>query len=206
MTNQIRAEAVNLAKALGICTQCKKHKAKEGFLQCERCILTNRKKWQRRKAMGELTYSQQLTQKSLKAGLCTKCHKNKAKKHMKQCVVCLEKDKLRQRAKGVKVKNMCKCGKAPKEENRSMCEPCLEQSRAWARKKYHAKKGRKKAFANKDEVPKRSYNRRVHTAPIQMQSMINELEMFIAKLPTMTASEYLEARVNLINSILIRGK
>ena len=99
---------------------------------------------------------------------------------------------------------LCKCGQ-PAKENRKGCEQCLAKGRdAWRKKKAN-QRARAKAFGNKDTGEKRKYTKRVKTAPVQMQGMINELEMFIANLPRMTASEYLEAREQLIKSILIRG-
>ena len=82
-----------------------------------------------------------------------------------------------------------------------------KQKIAKAVKKSHTlRKARKEAFEGKDQPPKRSYKKRVVVAEVQMQGMVNELELFIAKLPTMTATEYLEARANLIKNILNRGR
>lgn len=141
-------------------------------------------------------------------GLCTQCHKNKAEPHRYQCKRCIETNRRKQqkRAERNSAMEMCKsCGKRPKAENRQKCEQCLEKQRVYWRKKYKMKKARKKALGAKDEVPKRKYTRHVKITPMQMQSMVSELELFISRLSSMSAAEYLEERENLIKNILLRG-
>lgn len=103
--------------------------------------------------------------------------------------------------------NLCaQCGQHPRFEDRVSCEGCLKKDRIQGRKKYASKKARREALAGKDELPTRKYTRRVDASPIQIQSMVNELELFIGNLKSMSASEYLEERENLIKTILLKGK
>jgi hypothetical protein len=67
------------------------------------------------------------------------------------------------------------------------------------------KDARKEALAKQDKV-KRTYTRKVPLLhPLQLQSIINDLEVFIAELPSMKATEYLEKRELLIKTILRKG-
>lgn len=175
----IRSEAVKLAKQMGLCTQCMKHKAEPERFQCTRCIETNHRKWFKRRS-GRM---KQKTKEARAKGICTKCLKSPAKEGRAYCEPCLEADKNRQR------------------KNRGEGKRTLSPEHRQA-----ISDGRARAFAKKDTGEKRHYSKRVKTPQVQMQGMINELELFISRLPNMTASEYLEARVNLINSILLRGR
>jgi len=75
-----------------------------------------------------------------------------------------------------------------------------KNKKAWA-----LRKAREEAFAKKDTPMKRAYKRHMDVTPVQMQSMVTELEAFILRIPKMKASEYLEARETLIKTILLRG-
>jgi len=195
--SEIREKAVEMAKEQEICTQCLKHPVAEGMLQCQACIDRAYNKRKKNEVPGELTYSQRRTIESIKLGRCTKCNSRKAKEGYKQCQECLDKDKER---------TMRKYGPLSEEHRKAIGDGI----RLAAVKRRARKEGRKKAFEKKDDellskIPKRKYEHRISTAPVQMQSMIAELEMFIAKLPQMTAAEYLEKRELLIKNILIRG-
>lgn len=101
--------------------------------------------------------------------------------------------------------NKCKCGEEAQEGKKS-CPACLEKARAYWRKRYAAQKARKKAFSGKDTgTTKRTYNKRVPIASLQMAGMVNDLERFIVNLKMMSAIEYLAAREALIESIIKRG-
>jgi hypothetical protein len=101
--------------------------------------------------------------------------------------------------------NKCKCGEEAQEGKKS-CPACLEKARAYWRKRYAAQKARKKAFSGKDVgTTKRTYNKRVPIASLQMAGMVNDLERFIVNLKMMSAIEYLAAREALIESIIKRG-
>ena len=73
--------------------------------------------------------------------------------------------------------------------------------------RYHANKNaRKDAFSKKDTgTGKRKYKRRRPIASLQMAGMINDLERFIGNLSMMSATDYLEAREELIVGIIKRG-
>ena len=64
---------------------------------------------------------------------------------------------------------------------------------------------RREAFGKKDTGVRGTYKKKVPIASIQMSGMINDLERFIAGLDNMTARDYLEARTELILSIIKRG-
>lgn len=185
--SELRKKAVEEAKAKGICTQCLKHKAAPHRYQCQRCIDTNQRKQRKRSVI-----MKKATREAHAKGICTKCLKNKAVKGFRYCEACREKDRARkknERGGGV-VKHS--------EETKRRIGDAIRKSNAM-------KKGREQAFAKKDVAPKRKYTRHVELTPVQMQGMVNELEMFIATLPNMTASEYLEAREVLIKNIVLRG-
>ncbi len=66
---------------------------------------------------------------------------------------------------------------------------------------------RKATFANQDTeyLAKRKYKKRMPIASLQMSGMVHDLERFIANLSTMSATDYLEMREDLIISIIKRG-
>ena len=136
-------------------------------------------------------------------GICTQCLKNEAMPHRFQCERCIATNK-RKNERRRKMK-MCKCGQ-PAVEGKRSCAKCLEKNRVYWRRKKAEQLARVKAFGKKDTGEKRKYTKRVPLSPVQMQGMINELELFIRNLPHMKASEYLEARENVIKNILLRGK
>lgn len=120
----------------------------------------------------------QRTKDAIAKRICTKCFKNPAAENRKMCQVCLDKDKERSKTKRV----------LSPEHIKAMAE------------------GRKRAFALRDTQPKRHYTKRVDIDVVRMQGMVNELEAFIGSLGRIPASDYLEARTNLIKSIILRAK
>ena len=98
-----------------------------------------------------------------------------------------------------------KCKKVPVTDGKKTCDKCREYARSWWRKKNVRNKARKAVLESKDKKP-RVYKHRLNVAPVQMQGMLNELEMFIRKIPEMTAQEYLQERERLITVIVLKGK
>ena len=71
------------------------------------------------------------------------------------------------------------------------------------------REGRKDRFGEFDEIPtgiiKRKYKKRLPIASLQMAGMVNDLERFMGNMGIMSATDYLEAREELIMSIIKRG-
>lgn len=147
-------------------------------------------------------------------GLCTQCLKNKTASHRYQCQRCIDTNHRKQERKRMKAdrENLCsRCGRAPRREGRKTCDPCAEKLRERWRKGYYKRKkleaARKEAFGDKDTgTGKRKYTKRMPIAPVQMAGMVNDLEQFIGNIKHMSAMTYLEAREELITSIIRRGK
>lgn len=159
-----------------------------------------------------MTIRSKAVEEAKRNGICSQCLKHKAKEHMWQCERCIntnrrKRERMNQMTKST---NMCvQCNKHPREEGKKRCPSCLAKGRAqWYKRKARVK-ARLEALGSKDEgEPRevRKYTRRVDINPIKLQSMVNELELFITKLPSMTAKEYLEEREMLIKSIIIKGR
>ena len=151
--------------------------------------------------------------KAKKIGICTQCLKLKALKHHYQCQRCIDTNRKKRRDKEMKAdrENNCKrCGKKPRFEGKMLCADCGEKAREAWRRKYAKtkalKNARKEAFASKDTgIGKRTYKKRMPIASLQMAGMVNDLERFIGNLKMMSATDYLEAREELIKSIIRRG-
>ena len=132
---------------------------------------------------------------------------------MYQCQHCIDLNMKKRRIKEMKAdrENLCKrCGKAPREGGNVTCASCSEKNREAWRKKYSKKRAeklaREKAFGKQDtDLTKRKYTKRVPITPVQMAGAVADLENFIGSLSTMSATDYLDARRELINSIIRRG-
>jgi len=166
----IRAQAVEQARAEGLCTQCLKNKAAPHRFQCQRCIDTNKRKWERRMTLSPEERRKRETDK-----------------------------KQRQRAK----KRELRLNKG----KRVLSEEHIQKIRDGVRRAKAEREGRKKAFGAKDTeyIAKRKYTRRAPIASVQMAGAVADLERFIGNLSTMSATDYLEAREELIRSIIRRG-
>jgi hypothetical protein len=101
-----------------------------------------------------------------------------------------------------------KCNKCKNEAEagKKSCTECLKKASVYARKSYVMRQARKKALEQKDAGEKRCYTKRVEIDAVRMQGMVGELEAFITNLGRIPASDYLEARTNLIKSIILRAK
>jgi len=193
-----REHAVALAKQMGLCTQCLKHKAAPHRFQCQHCIDMNRNKRKKRDKEYDKTYIQRRREKAEREGLCNRCAKNKSKEGHKLCEACLDYFKRRDNRMGV---------------NRNKGKPLSEEHRRkiveGLRRRKMLDKGREKAFAKLDkglDEPKRSYTRKETISPLIKQRLIIELEQFISELPLMTAQDYLKKREQLIVKILRKGE
>jgi hypothetical protein len=102
----LRAEAVKKAKRKGICTQCLKHPAINGRVQCQRCIDTNKRK---RKANPEQYAMYQarnydkhkqtperkaVIQFCVEHYICTKCMRRPTTSGIFTCEVCRDRNKM----------------------------------------------------------------------------------------------------------------
>lgn len=87
-----------------------------------------------------------------------------------------------------------------------MRKPMSEEHKLKIRAGVARAKARREAFGGKDTlVEPRKYKKRVPIASLQMAGMVNDLERFIGNLGMMSATDYLEAREELIMSIIKRG-
>jgi hypothetical protein len=101
---------VKKAKKMGVCTQCLKLKRLKNRLQCQRCIDTNKRKREKRKALyAELqakSYDYKVLASSknplrekimayaVEQGICTKCFGRPAEVPLRQCAICLERKRM----------------------------------------------------------------------------------------------------------------
>jgi hypothetical protein len=91
--------------------------------------------------------------------------------------------------------------KASNGKIRKRCQPCLTKGLTY----WKQRKAREDAFGKKDTGDKKRYKKRVPVPAILMAGMVADLEQFINNIPTMSATDYLEERENLIKGIIVRG-
>lgn len=86
-------------------------------------------------------------------------------------------------------------------------DPMSEGTKEKIRRGIALSQARRDAFGNKDTMPSeiRRYKKKLPVASLQMAGMVNDLERFIGNMKMMSAVDYLEAREDLIMSIIKRG-
>jgi hypothetical protein len=196
----VRQRAVKKAKKMGICTQCLKHPATEARYQCQRCIDTNRRKQKMRLERPEGMSDEDWKDLSEKRAYDRK-KKNAQRSRERYHRIKAERGGVHPRSKGSK--QQPRNGKLFIMTDEHKAKIAMGVARAKAQRD-----ARKATMAKQDSEPlvtRGKYKKRVPVAPIQMAGMVNDLERFIANMKIMSAHEYLEAREELIISIIKRG-
>lgn len=173
----IRAQAVEMARAQGLCTQCLKHKVAPHRYQCQRCIDTNRRKWRNTMA-------------------------TKPKGKSKEELIEQRRKKNADRARLAYHERRAAQGFVSKTHG-----PMSEEDKVKIRSGIAQSQARRAAFGLKDTeaMPRRHYRKHIPVSPVQMAGMVADLENFIHGVRMMNALDYLEAREELIINIIKRG-